>query len=161
MKKRNLLIIAMFVSSVLSMAADVQSLVVEPKSGIESVIALSDIQCIIFSGANVIVEKKDTTHCYYSVSAVQKLLFGMRSSTNNISKVEALSVKAYPNPSTDVLFIEGIETVEKLHLYSLMGTELAVKYTLLNNGLQINVSALSQGFYLLQVNNQAIKIQKQ
>jgi hypothetical protein len=50
--------------------------------------------------------------------------------------------------------------VENIHLYNLTGTELVVSYTLLADGLQINVSGFPQGLYLLEVNNQIVKIQK-
>lgn len=162
MKKQILIIGALLCGSLLLHATDVQSLVVQAKSGSESVTTLSDVQRITFSGTNMTVVKKDATQTDYTLSTVQKLLFGLRNVTAISESTSVLvNVKAYPNPTADILFVEGIAKVESVHLYSLAGREFAVSYTLLTNGLQLNVSALPQGFYLLQVNNQTIKIQKQ
>lgn len=161
MKKLKLLIGALLSSTLLSIAADVQSLVVQPKSGSESVTALSNVQRITFSGTSMTVIKKDATQNSYAISNVQKLLFGLRNATTDLAKVETPNVKAYPNPTSDILFVEGVSKVESLRLFNLAGIELSVSTTLLSERLQLNISGLPQGFYLLQINNQTIKIQKQ
>ena len=161
MKKRQILTSILFCGALFAQAADVQSLVVQPKTGSEAVTALSEVQRITFSSTSITVVKKDVTQSNYTLSTVQKILFGLRSTTTDITKVEAPSVKAYPNPTTNILFVEGVSNIESLRLFSLAGIELSVSHTQLAEGLQLNVSALPQGFYLLQVNNQTIKFQKQ
>lgn len=162
MKKRQLFIATLLCSSALIVAADVQSLVVQLKSGSEIVSALSTVQRITFSGTTMTVLKKDATQTNYTINTVQKLLFDLRSATAIKETTSILNnVKAYPNPTTDIIFVEGIKTVENLRLYTLAGNQLTVSHSLLNNVLQLNVSALPKGFYILQVNNQTIKIQKQ
>ena len=79
MKKYNILIASLLVISVLSMAADVQSLVVQSRIGNESVTALNTIQRIMFSGTSISVVNKDATQINYALSNVQKLLFAFRS----------------------------------------------------------------------------------
>lgn len=161
MKKRQLFIASLLCSSGLIVASDVQSLVVQPKSGSESVSALSTVQRITFSGTTMTIVNKDATQTNYSLSNVQKLFFALRSTpTTDIINLETFNVKAYPNPTADILFVEGVQKVESMRLYNLAGNELAVPYTQLVNGIQLNVSALTQGFYLLQVNNQTIKFQR-
>ena len=159
MKKRLILTSILFCGALFAQAADVQSLVVQPKTGSETVNVLSSVQRITFSGTSFTVVKKDATQSNYTISNVQKLLFALRSAT----KVEETSksvLKAYPNPTTEILFVEGISKVESLRLFNLTGLELSVSHTQLIDGLQLNTRALPQGFYLLQVNNQTIKFQK-
>ena len=162
MKKRQILIGTLLCGALFAQAADVQSLVVQPKSGSEAVIALSGVQRITFSGTSMTVVKKDATQSNYAISDVQKMLFALRiSTTTKQEEISKCNLKAYPNPTNDILFVEGISKVESLRLYNLAGIELSVSHTQLTDGLQLNVSALPQGLYLLQVNDQTIKFQKQ
>ena len=160
MKKQILIAGVLLCGSLCMHATDVQSLVVQTKGGSESVQALGGVRKITFSGSTMSVVKKDDTQSdYYTISNVQKLLFGLRS-TSVINEVSTSSLKAYPNPAKEVLNVDGISKVNNLHLYNLTGSELSVPYSLVNNGLQISTDNLPQGLYLLQVNNQVIKFQK-
>lgn len=87
------------------------------------------------------------------------LLFALRSYTP-IEQVETINIKAYPNPVTDILFIENIGSVKDFHLYSLIGNEISVPTDFFGEDLQVKTTSLSQGFYLLQINNQTIKFYK-
>jgi hypothetical protein len=118
------------------------------------------VRKIIFSGGTMSVVKKDATHSDYTLNNVQKQLFALRSATD-ISEIPISSLITYPNPSTNLLFIEGVNNENNVHLYDLKGNELKISFVLINNILQVNTSTLPQGLYLLQVNNQRIKIQKQ
>ena len=102
--------------------------------------------------------KKDATQSDYTISNVQKLLFGLR--TSAINEVSTGSLKAYPNPAKEILNLDGISKMDNLRLYNLTGSELSVSYSLVNKGLQISTGNLPQGIYLLQVNSQTIKFQK-
>ncbi|MDR3704704.1 MAG: T9SS type A sorting domain-containing protein [Paludibacteraceae bacterium] len=158
MKKQILIAVVLLCGSLCMQATDVQSLVVQAKGGSESTCVLSGVRKITFSGSTMSVVKKDATQSDYTISNVQKLLFGLR--TSAINEVSTGSLKAYPNPAKEVLNVDGISKVDNLHLYNLTGSELSVSYGLVNNGLQISTGDLSQGLYLLQVNNQTIKFQK-
>lgn len=162
MKKRQILIGILLCSTLLCMAADVQSLVVQPKTGSEAVIPLSGVQRITFSGNNMVVLKKDATQSTYTTADVQKLLFGLRSvTTTEVAQITESSLSVYPNPTADVLFVKGISAGSTVVVYNLSGVAQTVSSTYLNDGLQLNVSPLPQGLYILQVNNQTIKFQKQ
>jgi len=162
MKKQILIIGAILCGSLSMHATDVQSLVLQAKGGSESTCALSNVRKITFSGSILSVVKKDATQSDYTISNVQKLLFGLRSETATLVKNEesSSSLKAYPNPAKEILNVDGISKVDNLHLYNLTGSELSVSHSLVNNGLQISTGNLPQGVYLLQVNNQVIKFQK-
>ncbi len=161
MKKQTLIIGALLCGSVLLHAADVQSLVVQPKVGSESVINLSSVQRITFSGSNMLVSKKDGTQSSFTTADVQKLLFGLRTvSTNVETTLGSSSITVYPNPAVDVLFVKGLTSSTRVAVYNLAGLAQSVPITLLDDGLQLNVSALPQGLYLIQIDNTTYKFQK-
>jgi hypothetical protein len=161
MRKSLLIICILLSTSIYIQATEVQSLVVQSKTSSESVNILSGVRKIIFSGGTMSVVKKDATQRDYTLNNVQKLLFALRSTSTEISEVSVNNLTAYPNPSTNLLFVEGVSSEDNVHLYDLKGNELKIPRVLVNNILQINTSTLPQGLYLLQVNNQTIKFQKQ
>lgn len=161
MKKQTLIIGALLCGSVLLHAADVQSLVVQPKVGSESAINLSSVQRITFSGSNMLISKKDGTQSSFTTADVQKLLFGLRTvSTNVETTLGSSSITVYPNPAVDVLFVKGLTSSTTVAVYNLAGLAQSVPITFLNDGLQLNVSALPQGLYLIQIDNTTYKFQK-
>lgn len=162
MKKRQILIGILLCGALFTQAADVQSLVVEEKGGSESIHTLNVVQCISFFGTNMIVKKKDATQSTYTTANVQKLLFGLRNaSALAVAPISGSTLIVYPNPSSDVLFVKGINASSIVAIYNLSGIVQTASITYLSDGLQLNLSDLPQGLYLLQVNNQTIKIQKQ
>ena len=161
MKKQILFVGALLCGSLLLHATDVQSLVVEAKGGTESAYALSGVQRITFSGSNLLVTKKDGTQSSFTTANVQKLLFGLRTVTAIPEATSASSnLAVYPNPTADVLFIKGAVATSQARVYNLTGIAQSVPSTHLADGLQLNVSALPQGVYLIQLDGETIKFQK-
>ncbi len=60
-------------------------------------------------------------------------------------------LKVFPNPVTGLLQIEASEAVERVELYSLSGSMQEVVQTQQNNSIQLDMSMLSQGVFLLKV----------
>lgn len=161
MKKQILIIGALLCGSLLLQATGVQSLVVQPKTGSQNTFALNDIQKITFSSGTMSLIKTDATQSDYTISEVQKLWFAMVNTTA-ISEVTSASsnLAVYPNPTADVLFIKGAAASSQAKVYNLSGIALSVPSTHLADGLQLNVSALPQGVYLIQIDGEIIKFQK-
>ena len=65
------------------------------------------------------------------------------------TKVTLNTVKAYPTPTTDFLFVDGIHTTTPCALYDSGGQ--LVQRDFLNPGIPLSVSHLPSGLYLLQV----------
>ena len=162
MKKQILCCAFLSATLLLNAASSVQSLVVQTKNGSETAITLSTVQRITFSDGNLLVSKKDGTQSSFTTANVQNFLFGLRT-VSAISETSSVSneLTVYPNPAVDVLFVKGLSSNKGLIVYNLIGVAQAVPSTLLADGLQLNVSALPQGVYLIQVNNKTIKFQKQ
>ncbi len=69
------------------------------------------------------------------------------------------SFNVYPNPTQDILYINGLEDNTNIALYDLQG-KCIVKTTIYQDG-YIHINTLHSGTYLLQVGNETVKIIKQ
>lgn len=68
----------------------------------------------------------------------------------NVNDVEVASIKCYPNPATNTIFVEGITSqVNHIVLFNLFGQAIKPSYTFDGNKCTINVSALSAGTYFV------------
>ena len=57
-------------------------------------------------------------------------------------------VQIYPNPSSDILFIESVETINSLHLLDIKGREV---YSSTTQTTMIDVSGFRKGIYILKI----------
>jgi len=73
------------------------------------------------------------------------------------------SAQLYPNPVKDILTINATQPIDNITMYNVMGQKIASYKELANN--KINVSLLSKGFYILNIESngaiQSIKFLKQ
>src|SRR5690554_1539217 len=83
----------------------------------------------------------ETSSCYY-YSAL-----GLEDNKNNKPFV------IYPNPTRNILFIEGVN-VKNIRILELSGKEVLV----IKNMNQIDVSHLSKGLYLIEINNSEARL---
>ena len=61
------------------------------------------------------------------------------------------SIRAYPNPTSDVIYIEGMADGNKdLYVYDMLGNVVVAK-TSSNNDVVLNISYLSRGFYVIKI----------
>ncbi|GGI57653.1 T9SS type A sorting domain-containing protein [Winogradskyella haliclonae] len=66
----------------------------------------------------------------------------------------------YPNPTNQILNIDGLKTSENVEIYNISGQKLFTKTIDLNKN-TIDVSQLSAGLYFLKINDESIKFIKQ
>ena len=67
----------------------------------------------------------------------------------NILDQDIVSISIYPNPASDIITIKGIENINFIKVYSISGT---LEKQVFNTN-QIDVSELSSGVYLIQIDN--------
>lgn len=90
-----------------------------------------------------------------ALSDIKKITFA-REVGSAVENVESSNqIVVYPNPTQDVLMIQGIEA-QALRVYDLQGRLLKTE-----NGTQIHVGHLAEGTYLLQVGTQVVRFIKQ
>lgn len=87
------------------------------------------------------------------------MVFNVVSGTQSVIGAET-TLTVYPNPASDYISIKNsVEGLMNVRIYSLDGAVLLTAQ-IFSSSQQINVSSLSKGFYLLKVNNQALKFMK-
>ena len=70
------------------------------------------------------------------------------------------SISVYPNPTADMLIIEGVSSKEEIGIYSVNGTKVLSVQS--QEGINtINVSGLPNGVYLLKYSSETFKLIKE
>lgn len=85
---------------------------------------------------------------------IKKITFAVSGDATSTENVAESTILVYPNPTQDVLMIQGGEA-QTLRVYDLQGRLLKAEY-----GKQMQVSNLSEGTYLLQVGTQVVRFIK-
>ena len=89
------------------------------------------------------------------IAEVKKITFSIYTSETATENVTINSIIIYPNPTQDILHITGV-TPQTLRVFDLQG-RLLINET----SMQINVSTLNMGTYLLQIGTQVVRFIKQ
>ena len=148
MKNKFFLIFAMLCS----MQMMATNLVVERSSGDNLLQNVALIGKWVYVGDNLqLLDKSGQVLATEPLSNIKKITFSATTSTEN---VQTNSIVVYPNPTQDVLMIQGIEA-QALRIYDLQGRLLKSAI-----GTQVNVGHLAEGTYLLQVGTQVIRFIK-
>ena len=77
-------------------------------------------------------------------------------STLSISEEELMSFSIYPNPATDLISISGVENINSIKVYSILGS---LEKEVFNTN-QIDISELSSGIHLIKVDNGTVTTKK-
>ena len=130
-------------------------LVLVPRTGQERTNDIALIGKWVFEGEKlVLLDKSGQVLAAEETSAIRKIVFrDVQSAVENVAD-DVLVV--YPNPTQDVLCISGADAQTSLRVFSLSGQVLTTA-----QGAQINVSALPEGTYLLQLGTQVVRFIKQ
>ena len=129
------------------------NLVIEPRSGTEKMQDIALIGKLLFEGENIqLLDKEGNILATESIANVKKIYFAPTSTDVNDTLVNTIFV--YPNPTQDVLMIQGAES-QTLRVYNLQGSLLLTQW-----GNQISVGNLPDGTYLLQIGTQVVRFIK-
>jgi hypothetical protein len=71
-----------------------------------------------------------------------------------------LSVSVFPNPTQEMLYVDGINAGETIRIFSLDG-QMLLSSTADNGTISLSVESLSNGVYLLQIGTEIVKFIKQ
>lgn len=107
---------------------------------------------------NVKISGTTTTPTTIPVTIIRKITFSTTLSTTTFGENKN-NLVLYPNPSSNVFRIKSDVAEElKINIYSLQGQ--LVQHGIYQSDEDINVSHLSSGLYLVQVNGLTIKFSK-
>lgn len=132
------------------------NLVIERYAGAEMVQDIAVIGKWVFVDTNLqLLDKEGNILATEPLDNVRKIVFSNESITTALENVEHGTIIVYPNPTQDVLYIQGIEA-QTLRVYNMQGSMLQT-----TEGAQVSVSHLPTGTYLLQIGTQVVRFIKQ
>ncbi len=145
--------LALFVSSIIY-AADVENIVAVSADGNETTYLLANVQRIEVQANDVqgkmTILQKDGN----KVGNYQKILFATSTSTS-LEENNELQIFVFPNPVSHTLNIQGVDENTLLEVYNLTG-----KSVIKDKGIELDVTSLNQGTYILRINNKYVKFIK-
>lgn len=154
MKLKTLLTILAVAFASCLFAEEVENMVAVSADGSKTTYALADIKRIevnaTYNSGEMTVVKTNKE----SQGGYKKLLFAHDAPTS-IDGIGEVSVYIFPNPVSNTLNIMGVDESATLAVYNLSG-----KCIMKENGNTLNVSSLSQGTYILQIDGKFVKFIK-
>ena len=130
------------------------SIVIERVSGADMLQDVAVIGKWVFVGSDLqLLDKAGNVLATEAIANVRKITFSQSSTA--VEDVTAADILVYPNPTQDVLYVQGIEA-QTLRVYDLQG-----RVVVATEGTEVNVAPLSMGTYLLQVGTQVVRFIKQ
>ena len=139
-----------------SMQVMATSIVVERVTGANMVQNIALIGKWVFMDTNLqLLDKEGNVLATEPLANVRKIVFSNESITTTLENVENGTIIVYPNPTQDVLYIQGIEA-QTLRVFNMQGSMLQT-----TESTQVSVSHLPTGTYLLQIGTQVVRFIKQ
>ena len=130
------------------------NLVIERYAGAEMVQDIAVIGKWVFVDTNLqLLDKEGNVLATEPLDNVRKIVFSDEPTA--VDNVEKGSIIVYPNPTQDVLYIQGIDA-QILRIFNMQGNMLQT-----TEGTQVSVSHLPTGTYLLQIGTQVVRFIKQ
>ena len=88
------------------------------------------------------------------IDDVRKIVF-VKEATKEITPQNEKEISVYPNPTSNILYINGLNKHEKVHLFDTNG-----KLVKSCQETELDMNDLSNGIYLLQIRTQVVKVIK-
>lgn len=147
--------IFLFFAFVCSLQVMALNLVVEHRSGAELLQDISLIGKWVYVGNDLqLLDKAGHVLATEPLANIKKITFSVSGSMTSVEDLQPSNIVVYPNPTQDVLMIQGIEA-QALRVYDLQGRML-----LQAEGTQVGVGQLTEGTYLLQIGTQVVRFIK-
>ena len=145
----------LFLAVVCSMQMMALNLVVEHRSGAD---LLKDIALIgkwVYEGDYLLLlDKAGNVLATEALANIKRITFSTSGPVTDAEGVHNNSILVYPNPTQDVLMIQGIDA-QALRVYDLQG-----RLLMQEEGTQVGVQHLAEGTYLLQIGTQVVRFIK-
>jgi len=150
--KHTFILICIILSSLQTMATN---LVLEQRSGAEVLQDIATIGKWLFVEDNIqLLDKSGNILATELIANIKNIQFATNGANVDVNDTVVNTIIVYPNPTQDVLMIQGIES-QTLRIYNLQGSLLQTEW-----GDQISVSNLPDGTYLLQIGTQVVRFIK-
>ena len=130
------------------------NLVLVQSSGAEEMQDIATIGKLVFVEDSIqLLDKSGDILATEPIANVKKICFAPPTNTD-VNDTLVNTILVYPNPTQDVLMIQGAES-QTLRVFNLQGSLLLTQW-----GNQISVGKLPDGIYLLQIGTQVVRFIK-
>jgi hypothetical protein len=135
-------------------------LVVVMKDGTQQNTSLTALRKITVSEINTILNYNNGVQAAFADLVIRKFVFSSTTTASETVLDDSKSISIYPNPASNYIQLKNLPSdTFTLVIYRPDGS--MVLSTQLNSATTtVDISTLAKGFYLLKVNNQAIKLMK-
>lgn len=125
---------------------------------VQKSVPITDFRKITFSETGMTLFEKNGNTESFALSSVTKILFSSTTDLNNSVINDKIGI--YPNPVSDIVHFKNLPAGKhKVELYRPDG--IIVLKDILEEGRDyISISILNEGFYILKIDNNAVKIRK-
>lgn len=131
------------------------TLTIEWLNGTKQTEAISKIGKIVFTGDKMsLTDVNGNLLAESEIDDVRKIVF-VKEATKEITPQNEEEISVYPNPTSNILYINGLNKHEKVHLFDTNG-----KLVKSCQETELDMNDLSNGIYLLQVRTQIVKVIK-
>lgn len=153
MKKLLVLVMGLIIACNMSFAQDTERVIAISSDGAQGSYLLAQVKRIDMTITETSTSMTVLCKNNYSQTGVQKILFS--TPITEIKEIGVNNVYVYPNPVSHTLYIEGVSDETPLYIFNLAGQCIGQEY-----GSEIDVTFLSQGTYILRINQQHVKFIK-
>ncbi|MBO5828512.1 MAG: T9SS type A sorting domain-containing protein [Paludibacteraceae bacterium] len=131
------------------------TLTIEWLNGTKQTEAISKIGKIVFIGDKMsLTDVNGNLLAESEIDDVRKIVF-VKEATKEITPQNEEEISVYPNPTSNILYINGLNKHEKVHLFDTNG-----KLVKSCQETELDMNDLSNGIYLLQIRTQVVKVIK-
>jgi hypothetical protein len=131
------------------------NLVVEHRSGADLFKDIALIGKWVYESDNLqLIDKAGNVLATEALANIKKITFSVSGAVTDVDNVQSNSILVYPNPTQDILMIQGIDA-QALRVYDLQG-----RLLMQQKGTQVDVNNLLEGTYLLQIGTQVVRFIK-
>jgi hypothetical protein len=131
------------------------TLTIEWLNGTKQTEAISRIGKIVFTGDKMsLTDVNGNLLAESDIDDVRKIVF-VKEATKEITPQNEEEISVYPNPTSNILYINGLNKHEKVHLFDTNG-----KLVKSCQETELDMNDLSNGIYLLQIRTQVVKVIK-
>lgn len=126
----------------------------------------------IFNGVNRLVQGSIYAHNSFIGSIDEFLIYDRGLSAGEVNNIytnawalkvgtikEKTQLNVHPNPAKD--YIDFNQPSKNIRVFSITGIEIKTGFTLQDNKFRMDISALSKGMYVLQIDNESIRFVKE
>ena len=131
------------------------TLTIEWLNGTKQTEAISKIGKIVFTGDKMsLTDVNGNLLAESEIDDARKIVFA-KEATIEITPQNEEEISVYPNPTSNILYINGLNKHEKVHLFDTNG-----KLVKSCQETELDMNDLSNGIYLLQIRTQVVKVIK-